>query len=161
MFRMEAGSARHVAAEAMPPNARDRAEHPAVALTSEQVFPPDPLVAVLGGALAVGLPSYDAVLAEHVPLQPSGGSCRACGFVYTDRRVCPASILAAAGYPLLADRIRMAPAGNREYSALCELTVEVQRMGARLDVIGTQVNTATSMKRPRRTPWARTLGRRR
>lgn len=111
----------------------------AFALSSSQVVPADPPVAVVGGALSVGSPSYDAVTAEHEPLSPGGDSCRSCGFVYTDGRVCPAVILAAAGYPVLADRIRIPPAADREYSALCELTVAVQRMSARLDVIGASV----------------------
>jgi len=88
-----------------------RAERPAMALRSEQVFPqesPPVPVAVAGGGLSVGVPSCDAVLAEHAPQEPGGGSCRACGFVYTDQQVCPALILAAAGYPFLADRVRVA-----------------------------------------------------
>lgn len=85
---------------------------PAVALTSAEVFPADPPVVVLRGGLAVGVPCYDAVAVEHLPLMPGGDSCRACGFVYTDRRVCPALILAAAGYPVLADRVRVLPAAT-------------------------------------------------
>lgn len=100
----------------------------AVALSTAEVFVPEPPVAVLGGG--IGSPSYDAVLAEHQPLAPGGDSCRACGFVYTDRRVCPAVILAVAGCPVLADR---------EYGALCELSVAMQRMGSRLDAIGARV----------------------
>lgn len=110
----------------------------AIALTSNEVFPPDPPLAALRGALASGAPSYDAVIAEHVPLAADGESCRSCGFVYTDRRVCPAVILATAGYALLADRIRVVPV-DREYGALCELAVAVQRMDARLDLIGARV----------------------
>ena len=49
--------------------------------------PPEPPVVVLRGALAAGTPSYDAVLAEHVPLMPGGESCRSCGFVYTGQRI--------------------------------------------------------------------------
>ena len=108
-------------------------------------------------------PSYDAVTAEHVPQQPGGGSCRACGFVYTDQQVCPALILAAAGYPVLADRVRVAPAADREYGALCELTVAVERMDARLDMIGarvTAIDSAGTKKQPA-CRWARLLGRRR
>lgn len=81
----------------------------AMALRSAEVFPPDPPLAVLRGAPAAGVPSYDSVMAEHVPLFPGGESCRSCGFVYTDRQVCPALILAAAGYPVLADRVRTTP----------------------------------------------------
>lgn len=121
----------------------------AVALSTAEVFPPDSPVAVLRGALSIGAPSYDAVLAEHQPLAPGGESCRACGFVYSDRKVCPALILAAAGYPLLADRVRVTPNADRDYGALCELTVAVQRMGARLDVIGARVTTEPTGKQRR------------
>ena len=118
--------------------------HSAMAMSSAEVFPPGPPVAVLRGGLAVGVPSYDAVMAEHVPLLPGGDSCRACGSVYPDRPGCPALILAA----------------DREFGALCELTVAVQRMAVWLDVIGAQV--AADMppaKRQRR--WARIVGPRR
>ena len=132
---------------------------PAVAMASAEVFPPEPPVAVLRGGLAVGVPSYEAVLAEHVPLMPGGGSCRACGFVYTDQRACPALILAAAGHPDLADRIRIVPAADPDYRALCELTVAVERMDARLDLIGARVaDIAPEQKaRPVRR-WARIVG---
>jgi hypothetical protein len=106
-------------------------------------------VAVLRGGLAIGVPSSDAVLAEHGPLLPGGGSCRACGFVYTDHSACPAVILAEAGFAELADRVRPVPEADREYAALCELSVEVQRMAARLDVIGAHVLPATPARRPR------------
>jgi hypothetical protein len=132
-----------------------------VALSSDEVFPPDPPVAVLSGALACGVPSYDAVIAEHVPLQPGSQSCRSCGFVYTDQQVCPALILAAAGYPLLADRIRIVPAADPDHRAVCELTVAVQRMDARLDVIGAQVAPIPATNRPRARRWARLVGPRR
>ena len=105
--------------------------HSAMAMSSAEVFPPDPPVAVLRGGLEAGVPSYDAVIAEHVPLLPGGDSCRACGFVYTDPRVCPALILAA----------------DREFGALCEQ----QWMAVRLDVIGVQVTAdLPSTKRQRR-----------
>ena len=106
-------------------------------------------VAVLRGALAVGVPSHDVVLAEHTPLMPGGGSCRACGFVYTDHPACPAVILAEAGFADVADRVRVVPHADREYGALCELTVAVERMGARLDVIGAFVLPATPAPKPR------------
>jgi hypothetical protein len=106
-------------------------------------------VAALRGGLAVGVPSYDAVLAEHGPERPDGGSCRACGFVYADHPACPAVILAEAGFAELADRVRPVPEADREYAALCELSVEVQRMAARLDVIGAHVLPATPARRPR------------
>lgn len=131
-----------------------------IALASAEVFPPDPPVAVLRGALATGVPSYEAVVAEHVPLLPGGESCRSCGFIYSDRRVCPAVILAAAGYPLLADRIRVIPV-DREYVAVCELTVAVQRMGARLDVIGERVAPVPAKKARPASWWARIAGSRR
>jgi len=116
-------------------------------------------MAVLDGGLALGTPSYDAVLAEHVPVMPGGGSCRSCGCVYTDLPVCPALILAAAGYPDLADRIRVVPDADREYGALCELTVAVERMGARLDIIGASVAAATPGKQPRAARrWGRLVG---
>lgn len=54
------------------------------------------LVVVCGGRAAGGT-LYDAVRSEHAPLLPGRASCRSCGFVYTDRRVCPALMLAAAG----------------------------------------------------------------
>ncbi len=112
-------------------------------------------VAVLHGGLAVGVPSYDAVLAEHGPHFPGADSCRACGFVYTDHPICPAVILAQAGFADLADRVRVVPEADREYGALCELAVAVQRMGARLDVIGASVtapkNTAGRHRRSFRT----------
>lgn len=133
----------------------------AAALPSTQVFPSDPPVAALCGGLAVGTPSYDAVMAEHQPLSPGGESCRACGFVYTDRRVCPAVILAAAGYPVLADRVRIVPAADREYGALCELTGAVQRMSARLDVIGSRVSAhSPDGKRGLLRRWSRLVGKR-
>jgi hypothetical protein len=106
-------------------------------------------VAVLAGALAVGDPSYDAVLAEHTPLMADGESCRACGFVYTGRPAYPAVILAEAGHADLADRVRVVPEGNRDYGVLCELTVPVERMGARLDVIGAHVLPAKPAHQPR------------
>jgi hypothetical protein len=124
----------------------------------ETVMPPGPVttdrpagapVTVLRGGLAVGVPSYDAVLAEHGPALPGGGSCRACGFVYADHRVCPAVILAEAGFADLADRVRPVPEADRDYGALCELTVEVQRMAARLDVIGAHVLPAAPARQPR------------
>lgn len=131
-------------------------------MRSAEVFPSDLPVAVLDGALAAGEPSYDAVVAEHVPLMPGGESCRSCGFIYTDRRVCPALILATAGFPVLADRIRVVPAADREYGALCELTAAVARMGARLDVIGSRVGDVTPVKRKRPVTWlARRVGFRR
>lgn len=117
---------------------------------------------VLRGALAVGVPSYEAVLAEHTPHMPGAASCRSCGFVYTDRPLCPAVILAKAGYPVLADRVRVAPAADPDYRALCELTVAVERMDARLNVIGARV--ASEMPVKRRHParrWARLIGARR
>lgn len=109
------------------------------------------------GALASGVPSYDAVVVEHVPLLPGGGSCRSCGFVYGDRMVCPALVLAAAGYPVLADRIRIVPAADPDHRDLCELTVAMERMGARLDVIGSRIAPAPA----RRRRWARLANRRR
>lgn len=135
--------------------------HAAIALSSAEVFPPEPPVAVLSGAMAAGIPSYDAVFAEHVPQVPGGESCRSCGFVYSDRKVCPALILAAAGYPILADRVRVVPEADREYGALCELIVAVQRMDARLDVIGARVTAETNGEtRPvRQRVWR--IGRRR
>lgn len=135
--------------------------HPAIAMTSAEVFPPDPPVTVLRGALASGVPSYDSVIAEHVPVQPGGESCRSCGFVFTDSRVCPALILAAAGYPVLADRVRVVPAADREYGALCELTVEVARMGARLEVIGARVAPVPAKKTRPVSWWAWLAGPRR
>ena len=117
-------------------------------------------VAVLRGALAVGVPSSDAVLAEHTPLMPGGGSCRACGFVYTDHPACPAVILAEAGFADFADRVRVVPQADREYGALCELTVAVQRMAVRLDVIGAQV-TADMPPTKRQRRWPRIVHRRR
>jgi len=91
---------------------------------------------------------------------PGGDSCRACGFVYTDRRVCPAVILAAAGYPVLADRIRIVPAADPDHRAVCELTAAVERMDARLDLIGATVaeaefNTPKRSRSVRR--WARVV----
>lgn len=107
----------------------------------------------LGGGLAIGEPTYDAVMAEHTPQTPGGQSCRACGFVYTDERACPAVILAEAGFAHLAERVRAVPAADREYGALCELAVEVQRLVARFDVLGASVTTVASVakvRRPRR-----------
>ena len=92
-------------------------------------------------------------------MAPGGASCRSCGCVYTDRQVCPALILAAAGYPELADRVRVVPDADREYGALCELTVAVQRMGARLDVIGASVAAATPRTKARAARrWGRLVG---
>lgn len=123
------------------------AGHSSAALSSLEVFPPDPAAVVSRGGLAVGVASYDVVMAEHVPLMPGGESCRACGFVYGRQRVCPAQILAAAGYPVLADRIRVVPASDPEQRAVAELTVAVQRMDARLDMISARV-LAVPVKRP-------------
>lgn len=109
---------------------------------------------VVRGGLAVGTSSYDVVMAEHAPLMPGGESCRSCGFVYTGRQVCPALILAVAGYPALADRIQIVPT-DREYSALCELSVAVARMEARLDVIGSRVTAAAPGQKKRHSWWAR------
>ena len=134
---------------------------PAMALSSAEVFRPDPPpLAVLRGALATGLPCYDAVVAEHVPLLPGGESCRSCGFVYSGRQVSPALILASAGFPLLADRVRIVPA-DREYGAVCELTVAVQRMGARLDVISERVAPFPAKKTWPASWWTRIAGFRR
>ena len=110
-------------------------------------------VAAVGNGLAVGVPSYDAVLAEHTPRMPGGTSCRACGFVYIDQPTCPALVLAEAGFAEMADRVRVVPAADRGYGALCELTVEVQRMGARLEVIAASVAAvAPAQSRDRRRP---------
>ena len=76
-------------------------------------FEGHPPAAALREAMAAGVPSYDAVIAEHAPLMPGGGSCRSWGFVYTNRPVCPAAILARAGYPVLADRVRVNLIGAR------------------------------------------------
>lgn len=106
--------------------------------------------AAVGGALAVGVPSYDAVLAEHAPVPaPDGGWCRACGFVYVDEDLCPAVILAEAGFPQLAGRVRVVPETDREYVALCELTVVVERMGARLEAIGVAVAAVAPVRKAR------------
>ena len=137
--------------------------HASTALSSGEVFPPDPpdlpVVAVLSGALAVGRSSYDAVIAEHVPLMPRGESCRSCGFVYTERRICPALILAMAGHPVLADRIRLIPEADPDHRAMCELTVAVERMSAQLNVLGART-TPTSAPKTRRW-WVRLPGPRR
>jgi hypothetical protein len=106
--------------------------------------------AAVGGALAVGVPSYDAVLAEHTPApSPDGGWCRACGFAYLDEDLCPAVILAEAGFPQLADRVRVVPETDREHGALCELTVAVKRMGAQLEAIGAAVAAAAPARKAR------------
>lgn len=116
-------------------------------------------VALLRGGLAVGGPSYDAVIAEHTPLRPGAESCRACGFVYTDWPACPAVILAEAGCAELADRVRVVPVADREYGALCELTVAMQRMAARLDVIAATGIAAPSRLSRRRRTWIRRVER--
>lgn len=99
--------------------------------------------------LTGGAPSYEAVLAEHGPQRPGGESCRKCGFLYTDQSACPAVILAQAGFADLADRIRVVPQADPDHGTLCELTVTVERMAARLDVIGAHILPTTPARQPR------------
>jgi hypothetical protein len=94
-------------------------------------------------------PSYDVVLAEHGPEVPGGESCRKCGFFYTDHPACPAVILAQAGFADLTDRIRVVPQTDPDHRALCELTVTVERMAARLDVIGAHILLTAPARQPR------------
>ena len=126
-------------------------DHSARALRSVEVFPADQPVAVLSGALAAGAPMEAVVLAEHVPLLPGGEPCRACRFVYAGQLVCPALLLAVAGCPLLADRVRQVLAADRRYGPSCESTIAVQRMDARVDVIGARVTAGAPARltRPR------------
>jgi len=105
---------------------------------------------VLRGGLAVGLSSYDTVMAEHAPQLPRGESCRACGFVYAGQSACPAVILAEAGHADVADRVKIVPQADPEYGALCELTVAVERLGARVDVIGASISAVSPVTKARR-----------
>lgn len=90
---------------------------------------------VLGGAFAAGAPSTDAVLAEHVAVQPGEQVCRACGHVYSDELpVCPAVLAAQAGYPGVADRMRMVQPSD-QVSPLQALQLAHERLEARVDAL--------------------------
>jgi len=90
----------------------------------------------LGGALAVGAPSAEAVLSEHTPVQPGGHACRACGHVYSDELpVCPAVVATQAGYPSVADRMRL-----DQVTALEALQVGQERIEARIDALAEAVD---------------------
>jgi hypothetical protein len=96
--------------------------------------------AVVGGALATGAPSAEAVLSEHTPVQPGGHACRACGHVYSDELpVCPAVVAAQAGYPGVADRMRLDQVDD-QVTALEALQVGQERIEARIDALAEAVD---------------------
>lgn len=88
----------------------------AVAMTTAEVFPADPPVAVLSGALAVGSAPYDAVIAEHVPVAAGTGAARrsatAVAVVAAAQLVAVEAALGAPDpLPRRAARVLLAPAG--------------------------------------------------
>jgi hypothetical protein len=107
---------------------------------------------VVGGALAIGAPSLDAVIAEHAHVEPGGHACRACGHVYSsDLPVCPAIVLARAGYPGAVDRIRVVQ-GDDQITPLTWLQMAHERLEARVDALAAVTTaglTATNSGRGR------------
>ncbi len=103
---------------------------------------------VVGGALAMGAPSAEAVLSEHTPVQPGGHVCRACGHVYSDELpVCPAVVAAQAGYPGVADRMRLDQVDD-QVTALQALQVGQERIEARIDGLAEAVNDQATEPAP-------------
>lgn len=109
---------------------------------------------VLNGAVATGSPSADAVLTEHTPVEPGGHACRACGHVYShDLPVCPAVLAARAGYPDVADRLRLVDVDG-QVTALEAMQVGQERLEARVDALaGTVEGLGKATEDSERVPW--------
>jgi hypothetical protein len=96
---------------------------------------------VLAGAIAVGEPRADAVLAEHQPMLPGGEVCR-CGWMYRGGvQECPAVLLARAGLAEIAGSVRILDASDDPVvNAIDRVEVEMERLAAVVDRLSVVVD---------------------